>query len=211
MIKAVIFDVDGVILESVDIKTNAFGELFKRYPKHKTAILAHHHQHLGVSRYVKFRYIYERIFGLPLSKKEEQKLGKKFSALVLRKVLSAPFVPGARKFLQTNHMKYRFFAASGTPVKELKFILKKRKLSKFFKRIYGSPEQKISIVRDILAKEDLKKKEVVFVGDASTDLQAARKTGVHFILRTTSQNHLKARYRLKNLQPLQKVINRISI
>ena len=212
MIKAVIFDVDGVILESVDIKTNAFGELFNKYAKHKEAIVAYHKQNLGISRYVKFRYIYERILGLPLSKKLEKQLGKRFSDLVLRKVLRSSLVPGALKFLRAYHKKYFFFIASGTPVKELKFILKQKKLDKFFRRIYGSPKQKTDILLDILSRGHFKKKEVVFVGDASTDYQAARQTGVHFIFREASlYRNLEVRYRLKNLEQLSRVIARISM
>ncbi|GAF78578.1 unnamed protein product, partial [marine sediment metagenome] len=33
MIKAIIFDFDGVIVESSDIKTEAFRELFQDYPQ----------------------------------------------------------------------------------------------------------------------------------------------------------------------------------
>src|SRR5690606_22889470 len=39
---AVIFDFDGVILESVKVKTDAFKELFSDYPEHLEAIVAYH-------------------------------------------------------------------------------------------------------------------------------------------------------------------------
>src|SRR3989338_310038 len=135
MIKAVIFDIDGVILETVNIKTNAFGDLFHKFPNYRKTILDYHKRHLGISRYVKFRFIHERILKLPLSKKQEKQLGRRFSRIVLQKVLRSPFVPGALKFLQDYDGQYLFFAASGTPTKELNFVLKKRKLDKFFKRI----------------------------------------------------------------------------
>ncbi len=63
MIKAIIFDLDGVILESADIKTKAFLKLFEAFPKHVDVILDYHVKNMGISRYVKLRHIYNNMLG----------------------------------------------------------------------------------------------------------------------------------------------------
>ena len=57
-VKAILFDFDGVIVDSVDIKTIAFKELFSAFPEHSREIERYHLDHLGVSRYQKFEWIY---------------------------------------------------------------------------------------------------------------------------------------------------------
>ena len=67
MIRAILFDFDGVILESVDVKTKAFAELFKDFPEHVDQIVQYHIDNMGVSRFDKFRYIYRYILKRKLS------------------------------------------------------------------------------------------------------------------------------------------------
>jgi beta-phosphoglucomutase-like phosphatase (HAD superfamily) len=50
MLRAIVFDFDGVILESADIKTNAFRALFASYPEHVDQIVDFHLRNAGVSR-----------------------------------------------------------------------------------------------------------------------------------------------------------------
>ena len=62
MIKAIIFDFDGVIADSNNIKTDAFVKLFEGYPSNiKEMIRMFHLQNGGMSRFDKFRYIYANI------------------------------------------------------------------------------------------------------------------------------------------------------
>ena len=64
MVKAIIFDFDGVILESLEIKTNAFKKLYKSYGTDivdKVAI--HHLENGGVSRYEKFKIYHNQFLG----------------------------------------------------------------------------------------------------------------------------------------------------
>ncbi|MBL7157880.1 MAG: HAD family hydrolase, partial [Candidatus Omnitrophica bacterium] len=183
MIKAVIFDFDGVILESADIKTEAFRELFSEYPERLEEIVRYHLLNGGISRYVKFRHIYRNILGKKLSRDKEKKLAENFSGLSLKKVLKAPFVPGTREFLEGNKKRYRFFIASGTPHDELCNIVKARKLGGYFEEIHGTPRKKDEIIKDIMKKHGFLKEEVVYVGDADSDRVAAKKAGVRFIER----------------------------
>ncbi|MFZ0544844.1 MAG: HAD hydrolase-like protein [Candidatus Promineifilaceae bacterium] len=186
-IRAIVFDFDGVILESADIKTVAFLELFNHRPDLQPAILQYHLDNLGVSRYDKFAWIYEELLGRPFTAEVREQLGRDFSALVLQKVLLSPFVPGALETLQTMSPDIHLFVASGTPQEELDLIVEKRGLQPYFKEVCGTPRQKPEIIRGILEDYHLAPHEAVMVGDGSSDHKAAVATNLHFVARTTPE------------------------
>lgn len=208
MIKAVIFDFDGVLVESAEIKTEAFGQLFSTYPDKIHEIIEYHKKNMGISRYVKFRYFYENILGMELSHDEEMRLGEKFSQIVLEKIIKAPFVDGALYFLDKYHKKIPLFIASGTPDDELKYIVEERGISLYFKEIHGTPRKKPEIVLDILKRYSLSATEIVFVGDAESDLKASRETGVRFIARISPGNNdlLDCPQKVEDFYDLEKFI-----
>jgi HAD superfamily hydrolase (TIGR01549 family) len=179
--KIVIFDFDGVILESADIKTRAFARLFESHPEHVDAIVALHLKHAGVSRYTKFQMIHDDILGLPLDDAQLTRLGTEFSRLALEEILECPYVPGAREFLEARHQGYHLYVASGTPEEELRDIVRQRDLADFFRAVYGTPAVKAEISRRILDETGLEPHEAVFVGDAMSDLEGARGAGVPFV------------------------------
>lgn len=183
MIKAIIFDFDGVIIESAGIKTEAFRKLFAGYPGHLDEIVGYHLKYQGISRYVKFRRIYKEILKKDITKKDEETLGKRFSEIVLREILSAPFVAGARDFLEANSKKFHLFVASGTPEEELMGIISARGLKKYFEAIHGSPDDKTDIIRSIGSKHGFLENEMVYIGDADSDRIAAGRAGILFIER----------------------------
>lgn len=184
MIKAVIFDFDGVLVESADIKTKAFAKLFEREPAQANRMIVDYHlRNAGVSRIEKFAYIYENILERKLSKNEFDGLCEKFSDIVMEEVIRAPYVKGADDFLKAYHNEFMFFIASGTPADEIADIVKRRSMSYYFKGVYGSPKKKPDMVRDIIAENRFKPSELVYVGDAMSDCEAARANGVRFIAR----------------------------
>jgi HAD superfamily hydrolase (TIGR01549 family) len=188
-IKAIIFDFDGVILESCNIKTEAFRELFKDYPEHVEEIVDYHLNHGGVSRYKKFSYFYENILKQTISDEELKRLGNQFSSLVLEEVKRCDFVPGAQEFLKKCSKRISLFIASGTPEQELRSIVKERGLESHFKGVYGTPATKTEIIKRILTNDGLNREEVIFVGDSETDYLAASKTGLHFVARINGSNN----------------------
>jgi phosphoglycolate phosphatase len=180
--RVIIFDFDGVVLESADIKTRAFARLFEKHPdEHVEAIVDLHLSLAGVSRYEKFKLIYKDILELPLDNDELQRLGDEFSRIALEEILTCDFVPGAREFLQRRHRTQGLFVASGTPEGELRHIVRERRLERFFQGVYGTPAVKADIARKILEETDTDPQDAVFIGDATTDLEGARGAGVHFI------------------------------
>jgi len=185
MLKVIVFDFDGVILESVDIKTRAFREMFKQYPEHLDTIVKLHLDNAGISRFEKFKIIYRDYLGQPIDERELKQLGQSFSQLIYDEILSCPFVPGAYQFLEKYSTKYDLFVVSGTPQDEIRNIVKQRKLDRFFRKVYGSPKPKGEILRRIMAENDFQSGRVVFIGDAMTDYLGAREASVLFIGRVS--------------------------
>lgn len=188
MIKCVIFDFDGVIVESVDIKTDAFQALFKDYPQHIKAITEFHVNNGGISRYEKFKFIYKNILKEELSHEKFDWLCDKFSELVVEKVVAAPFVKGTKELLDICYGDYEMFVVSGTPELEIKEIIKRRDLTKYFLGIFGSPATKPELISNILKDRRHSVDEVVFIGDSMNDLNAAREAKIKFIGRVAGGN-----------------------
>jgi phosphoglycolate phosphatase-like HAD superfamily hydrolase len=210
VIKAVIFDFDGVLVESAHIKTEAFRRLFSHWGNKVDEIVRYHIQNAGISRYVKFKNIYENILHDHYTEEIGLKLGKEFSKIVLDEIKSAHFVKGANEFLHENYNNYFFFIASGTPQNELNKIVRFKKIEKYFKDIFGTPTTKPEIIDDILKKNKLDKEEVVFVGDGESDKLAAESMEIHFILRLTAENnHISSRHTIKDLTELNKKLGEI--
>ena len=180
--QAVFFDFDGVILDSVDVKTRAFETMFEAYgPEVQQQVVQYHLENGGVSRFDKFRYYYENILNIKINENKLQELSKEFSDMVVQGVIDSPFIKGAYKTL--NLLKERSipsFVVSGTPHDEIDFIVKEKGLSDYFEEVHGSPRKKWDISSEILERRGLDPVRCVFFGDAMSDYEAARKTGMAF-------------------------------
>ena len=56
-IKAIIFDFDGTICDSLQVKAEAFGEVYSEYGEDiSLKVIDHHNNNLGVPREIKFKY-----------------------------------------------------------------------------------------------------------------------------------------------------------
>lgn len=190
MIRAVVFDFDGVILESADVKTDAFVELYAAHGVEVVERVREHHlANLGISRFKKFAWIADNVLCKPLLDGESEALGERFSELAFAKVLACPFVPGARETLEALVGRLPMFVASGTPQGELDLIVERREIVSHFRAVHGSPTEKTHVVRQLMAREHLAANEVLFVGDGMSDYNAAREVGVEFLARDTPALH----------------------
>lgn len=181
-LQAIFFDFDGVIIDSTLTKTQAFYALFAEFDdKIVDQVVAYHQQHGGISRVDKIDYAHRNIIGKPLEGAEVTQWATRYSELVFEKVVNVDWIPGAKEFLEAKPEGLPCFVISGTPEDELRRVLVRRGISNHFSEILGSPVRKPNHIRKILSGYHLSAESCVFVGDALTDYNAARETGLHFI------------------------------
>lgn len=188
MIQVIALDFDGTLIESVDVKTDAFRELFRDYKEVRDQILAYHLEHNDVSRLIKLRHIYEHFLKLPYDGKTEQQVTERFSKLVFDRVVQCPFVPGASEFLNYFAHCCPLYVVSSTPREELERVISARGMAHWFRGVFGAPQSKVEAIRHLLAQEDVSPEEAVFVGDSVEDYQAGLEVGVRFVARQNKES-----------------------
>jgi beta-phosphoglucomutase-like phosphatase (HAD superfamily) len=183
--KVLIFDFDGVIVESNNIKDQAFEIIFKKYPMYYDQLMNYHRENVSISRYDKFDYL------LNLISEEsnhylKNKLLDEFSLITLNLMQSVPFVEGVIDFLKSINNKIPIYLASVTPIADLEVILLKLKINSFFKKVYGCPPWiKSEAIADIIKIEKALPSEVILIGDSYGDQRAASINNIKFIGRNS--------------------------
>lgn len=188
MIKNIFFDFDGVLAESVHVKTQAFYKMYLPYGKEiADRVLAYHIQHGGVSRYEKFKVWHGDYLQQPVDEAKVQELAQQFSNLVVQGVIDSAEVKGATYFLKKYQSKLRYWVITGTPTPEMERIAEARQMTHFFEGLHGSPEKKPYWTEYLLKKHDLKREETLFLGDATTDYEAAQHSNLLFAWRENEE------------------------
>ena len=188
-IKNIFFDFDGVIAESVSAKTYAFEEMYLPYGNDiALKVVEYHKLHGGVSRYEKFKYFHKEFLNQEIDQKKVDELAIQFSNIVLDKVINSDEVLGANYFLEKFHKKLKFWVITGTPSKEIELIAEKEKLTSFFIGLHGSPKNKRYWTENLIKEHNLNRDEIIFLGDATTDMNAANYSKIHFALRENEEN-----------------------
>lgn len=210
MVKNIIFDFDGTICDSVEIKTEAFVEMYAHHGKKITQKVRNYHiKNGGMSRFDKFSFFNEHLLNKKANEDEINKLSNDFSELVVKKVINAPYITGAYEFILKNNNNFFFYISTATPLDEINLILKKKNIDKYFFQIFGSPTDKKKQVEQIIIQNKCKKNETIFVGDSTADYKAAKYNEILFVQigsETISGNNLI----IKNFLELEKVIENLN-
>ncbi len=181
--KLLIFDFDGVLADSVEIKTQAFYEMYLCYGKGVASRVAdHHRKNGGMSRADKFIHYHQEYLGLNLSEQEIDQMSGKFSNLVNRKVIGSGEISGSIDFLERNcNQDYICCVNSATPQDDIRMIVQEKGWAKYFSEVLGSPLTKESNLAELIGTFDVNKWDCLFFGDSNTDLEAASNSSIEFI------------------------------
>ena len=182
MIKTILWDFDGVILNSMKIKGDGFKELFKDYDIKKIKLIEeYHYENGGVSRFEKIKYFYTEIIKKNINEDKVLKLAGRFANIIEKKIYDKNnLIEETVFFIKENYKNYSFHIVSGAEHGELNSICDSFKLTKYFKTINGSPRKKDVLVENVINTYNYKKEEVILIGDAMTDYNASIINNIEF-------------------------------
>ncbi|MGJ7548727.1 HAD family hydrolase [Pseudomonas alloputida] len=175
-----VFDCDGVVLNSNKVKTQAFYQAALPYGKQAAEALARYHvENGGISRYKKFSYFLEHIIPQQANNDIVDTLLSDYANHVQEGLLSCEISPALFNLReQTAHANW--LIVSGGDQNELRSIFKQRNIADMFDGgIFGSPDAK----EEILEREERKlniKPNSLFLGDSKYDYQAAKSANMDF-------------------------------
>ncbi len=179
---ALVFDCDGVILDSASLKRGAFADFYRDEPESlRQAIHAYLARGGGQPRDVKFHHIEAHILGRPVSEARIRELSQAFAEHIEARVADAPMLPGALEFLQRWQGRRPLFLLSATPQAELRRVIAKRQLSELFDEVLGAPPDKANGLRNLIDHHGFAAMRTVMIGDSYNDYRAARSNGTHFV------------------------------
>lgn len=181
-VETLLFDFDGVLVDSIPVKTKAFARLFAPFGTEIVSqITAHHEANGGMPRREKIHYYYKSYLNRPLSEGHLSQLCDQFSELVVEEVIFAPEISGAGAFLRRWHQTVDCHVVTASPEAEVVTIITRRGWHSFFRSIGGIPKTKSQCIAQILAGRHLSGHQAILFGDSQADLEAAETNRVHLV------------------------------
>ncbi len=184
----VFWDFDGVIKDSLAVKADAFESLFTPYGQSVAKRVRQHHEaHGGMSRFDKIP-LYLAWAGERDCDLRAKEFCTRFSKLVFQAVIDSPWIAGVPEYLQQYKDQQYFILVTATPQSEVQKILDVIGISSCFREVHGAPKQKSDVIRDVRSRLKYLPHQALMVGDAESDLIAAKDNGIPVLLRRTNFN-----------------------
>lgn len=213
--KTIVFDCDGVILNSNLVKTKAYFRTAKSLgatDQEAQALVDYHIKLGGVSRYHKFDYYLREILKKPATKVAIKTLLNEFSR-ELEEVLMTCEVAKGLDGLRASTPNTNWLILSGGDQQEIRNLFEKRNLAHLFDGgLFGSPDNKDEVLAREKANGNIKT-PALFIGDSKYDYEAATYAGLDFVFMSdwTEVPDWKAFCAKHQLHVLQKLTDLLSM
>jgi len=182
MVKCVVFDFDGTLIESNEIKRRTFYEVTKNLVDADILLDKILSYPDSGDRYDIFDTL---IIELKLDREvfvSASKLSDSYTKICEYEISRAPEIKGAVKTIkELRSLGVKIFISSATPEITLQKIIDMRGWKDMINMALGSPDSKIDHLQTILTKNKYSISEVVYVGDSEIDRDAALLVGCRFV------------------------------
>lgn len=185
-VQAVVFDCDGVLLDSNEMKVACFRDAVEAAgfsPGDVERFSAFQRANFGTSR---FR-LFEALLGWDLERRpqvDRDGLVALYAERLRHLYVEAAATPDMRAVVGRLAAKLPTYVVSGSDEAELRDVLATRGDAAMFRLILGSPRTKVENLLTLFARPELvalPRSAITFVGDAEADWKAARETGCRFV------------------------------
>lgn len=184
--KTLIFDCDGVVLDSNHAKIDAYRAVALQFGANATqaeALVQHHQQLGGISRYPKFAYFLREIMRQAVTESAIQQLLQAFTHEVKQRLQHCTISPHLQA-LKAASGDIPWMLLSGGDQQELREILAQKQLAHYFNAgIFGSPDNKDQVLAREIACANVQL-PALFIGDSRYDYEASTRAGCDFVFLT---------------------------
>ena len=182
MIKVIVFDFDGVLVDSNRMKHDVWFSLFPPEEKIPAELVSDVLSRIKETRFDILREIFLRA-GREEEKREAliARYAGLFNDAVQKGIVSLGMVPGVPEMLAKLRLSHRFYVNSSTPEFALRESISRFGIAAHFQGIFGRPATKEENLQKIMALEKETPDHVVMVGDGDSDRDAAAACGCRFI------------------------------
>ncbi len=214
MIKAIGFDFDGTLVLSESSKGPAMAAVFKEKFGISKGVRKAYEELIGkgFTRDEKVARLFDQFLDRKPLKKELKMVADHFGEHYVKNVATCPLI-ACVDVLKSVRKKVDFmFLLSLENQREVKKIAKHCGIALHFDEILGGPRSKVDNLKHVLEKHGWKASEMLYVGDAHSDVVATRKMKVKIAL--LGKKHLlkkqvedvQADYVIKDLCDLEKIL-----
>jgi phosphoglycolate phosphatase len=183
-VRVIVFDYDGTLVYSNEIKRSAYRPLFpegKGYDSYVQAALA---ANPSGSRFDVIRSVLlcaEDYKQEDQVEKKVQYLAQEYDRVATEGAATCEERPGVGDELAMLSEKYPLYVLSATLESSMQKIIKRRGWDNYFKSVLGFPRKKSEELKAIAYREGISVDSVLMVGDSEVDRDAALKAGSHFL------------------------------
>jgi phosphoglycolate phosphatase len=184
MIKAIVFDFDGTLVDSLPIVVKAVNVLAKKYGHAEI-------KNVSKLRNKSLRIIIRQDFHLSMF--DVPKYAREVKLLIRKDMKKVRIFPEIKVILKKISKQYQIGILTSNSEETVRSVLKNEHFDFIFSNssIFG----KAIVLKRLLKEHNLNKDEIIYVGDETRDIEACKKIGVKCIAVTwgyNSENILKS-------------------
>tara|TARA_Y100001934_G_scaffold280691_1_gene388073 strand:- start:1509 stop:2204 length:696 start_codon:yes stop_codon:yes gene_type:complete len=181
--KFIIFDLDGVILDSARLKVNAMEQALQVFNSELvSAFLKCFVKEFGQPRQYHFKNFYFNFLKESCDDFHSfyETYASRYAANLQQDYRNVPLCAYAEDLIRTLDDK-KCFVATGTATEEAIDVLNNKQLTQFFDGIYGAPREKKVIIKSIIEQHNASPEQCILIGDAIHDRNSAFANQIPFL------------------------------
>lgn len=189
LLKWIFLDFDGVIMDSMTLKFEAYRLAFDEFGFDPDALHKQQLLYAGLSRSRAVPLMYEALSGRAMPAEAQARVLRRFAEEDLRLRPQMRLLPGVKAFLQeAERRRVPLAVVTGTPQEVIDGTVDLFDLREFFREVHGYPPAKPEHLQGLLDRHGLRAEETIYVGDAVVDQKSAAAVGIPFVAVNTGDD-----------------------